>query len=187
MIKPVPLAAGATLRQLTADDAPAQLDAFRRNHDHLSTFDPARAPSFYTLEVQQARLDTMLERMDAGLQLNCVIERDGRILGGVNLNNIVYGALCSAAIGYWVDGGELRQGLATGVVEAMCRIADEELGLHRMEASVNPLNLASQGVLAKSGFEEYGRVSRYLYINGSWKDAILVQKILNDRPPRILP
>jgi ribosomal-protein-alanine N-acetyltransferase len=187
MIKPVPLPAGTTLRLLEAGDAPALLEAYRRNHDHLATFDPARAESFYTLTVQQSRLETSLERMDAGLLLSTVIERDGQILGTANLNNIIYGALCSAAVGYWVDGGELRQGLATGLVAALCRIADEELGLHRLEASVSPRNVASQGVLAKSGFEEYGRVSRYLYINGSWQDSILTHKILNDRPPAVLP
>jgi ribosomal-protein-alanine N-acetyltransferase len=187
MIKPVPLPAGATLRLLAADDAPAQLAAYERNREHLSTFEPARAESYFTLEVQQSRLDTMLERMAAGLQLNTVIERDGLILGGGNLNNIVYGALCSAAVGYWVDGGVLRQGLATGLVAALAQIADEELGLHRLEASVSPLNLPSQGVLAKSGFEQYGLVSNYLYINGAWVDSLLMQRILNDRPPRVLP
>jgi ribosomal-protein-alanine N-acetyltransferase len=179
------LPAGATLRPLTVDDAPALLEAYLRNRAHLQTFDPVRPESFYTLEDQQFRLAEMVRRMTAGAQLNCAIVRDGRILGIANLSTIVRGALCSASVGYWVDAEELRQGLATGVVAAFCRIADQELGLHRLDASVSPLNTASQGVLAKSGFEQYGLATNYLYINGAWMDSILFQRILNHRPPTL--
>ncbi len=182
MILPVTLPAGAVLRPLEPGDAPALLDAYLRNRAHLRRFDPVRPDEFWTLAGQQRRLDVALQQQAAGAQLATVLLRESQILGCATLNTVVRGALCSAALGYWVDAEVLRQGLASATVDALCRLADQELGLHRVSASTSPMNLASQGVLAKNGFEKFGRAPRYLYINGSWEDSLLFQRILNDRP-----
>jgi ribosomal-protein-alanine N-acetyltransferase len=179
----IPLPAGASLRLLEAQDAPALLDAFRRNREHLSVYDPVRPDSFWTLEGQQERLDSLLLAEQAGTGLGFAIFRDGRVLGCAFLNTIVRGALCAASLGYWVDVDEQRQGLAAATVAALCRLSDQELGLHSLAASTNPANLASQRVLAKNGFEEIGYAPKHLHINGRWQDSRLFQKILNDRPP----
>jgi [ribosomal protein S5]-alanine N-acetyltransferase len=179
----VSLPAGAILRPLEADDAAALLDAYLRNREHLSAFDPVRPDAFWTLDGQRTRLDSMMQRHDAGTLLSCALLRDGQVLGCATLDNIVRGPFCSAHLGYWVDVDEVGQGLAAAAVAALCRIADEELGLHRIEASTAPHNLASQRVLAKNAFEQCGLARNYLHIAGRWQDSLLFQRILNDRPP----
>jgi ribosomal-protein-alanine N-acetyltransferase len=179
---PVTLPGGAILRPLETGDAPALLEAYLRNRAHLRRFDPARPDDFWTLAGQTSRLNLQLEQQQAGTLLATAIFRDGQILGCGTLNTIVRGVLCSTSLGYWVDAEMLRQGLASATVDALCRVADQELGLHRVSASTALTNLASQGVLAKNGFEKYGLAPRYLYINGSWQDSLLFQRILNDRP-----
>jgi ribosomal-protein-alanine N-acetyltransferase len=171
------------LRPLTAGDAQALLDAYVRNRAHLAPFEPTRPESFYTLEGQQARLDKLLQQERDGELLPCGMFRDGRLLGCSTLREITHGPVCGASLGYWVDAGSVRQGLAGGAVAALCRIADEELGLHRIEAGTAPANIASQSVLKRNGFEQFGYAHKRLFIAGRWGDAILFEKILNDRPP----
>jgi ribosomal-protein-alanine N-acetyltransferase len=181
------LPGGAILRPLETLDAPALHDAFERNREHLRRFDPRRPDSFWTLEGQQQRLDQLLREQRAGTTLPMAMLRSGRIVGCATLNTIVRGALCSADVGYWVDVDEQRQGLASATVAALCRLADEELGLHRLAASTSPQNPTSQRVLAKNGFEQFGHARDYLYINGQWEDSLLFQRILNDRPAPASP
>ena len=179
----VPLSAGVVLRPLAVSDAAALLDAYLRNREHLRPFDPVRPASFWTLDGQVERVRSLVRQHADGETYACAMFRADRLVGCATLNTIVLGPFRSAALGYWVDAAETRQGLATGAVAAMCRIADEVVGLHRLEASTVPGNAASQRVLAKTGFERIGAAPAYLHLDGRWQDAVLFQRILNDRPP----
>ncbi|GAA5609008.1 hypothetical protein Spla01_00136 [Streptomyces platensis] len=66
---------------------------------------------------------------------------------------------------------------------SVCRTAREAIGLHRIEATTLLDNDPSQRVLEKSGFEPIGMASRYLHINGEWRDHRLFQRILHAGPP----
>ncbi len=68
-------------------------------------------------------------------------------------------------------------------MHAACQTADGELGLHRLQVGTLVHNMRSQRVLAKSGFEQFGRADRYLHIDGAWQDHLLLHRILNDRHP----
>ncbi len=183
MITSSALPGGIVLRPLRDGDAPALLDAYLRNREHLRPWDPERPDSFWTLDGQRTKLDSVLHQQADGTLLSCAIQRDELVVGCVTLNTIVRGPLCSANLGYWVDVAEVGRGLASAAVDAICRIADQDLGLHRIQASTNPANVASQRVLAKNGFEQFGTARNYLHINGRWQDSHFYQRILNDRPP----
>ena len=183
MSDPVPLPAGAWLRPTEKTDAEALLATHLRNREHLRPFGPIRPDSFWTLAAHREQLDELVERRAAGSMLDFLIVRAGAVLGRATLNGIERGPFHSASLGYWVDAGEVRQGLAAAATAAVCRIADEEAGLHRLAASTAVTNVASQRVLAKNGFEKIGLARNYLYLDGRWGDSILFQRILNDRPP----
>ncbi len=59
-------------------------------------------------------------------------------------------------------------------VEALLSInfmkAFEELGLHRLEANIQPDNLKSINLVKNNGFKKEGVSPRYLKINGEWRD-----------------
>jgi [ribosomal protein S5]-alanine N-acetyltransferase len=59
-------------------------------------------------------------------------------------------------IGYRVEAGYRRHGVATEVVRAMFEWAFREYGVTRFRAATAPDNLASQAVLAKFGFRQVG-------------------------------
>jgi ribosomal-protein-alanine N-acetyltransferase len=47
------------------------------------------------------------------------------------------------------------------------------VGLHRIDATVRPENIASRRVLAKLGFHEEGMFRRYLNVEGAWRDHLI--------------
>ena len=183
MIASAVLPGGVLLRPLNSGDAPALLDAYVRNREHLRPFDPERPDSFWTLDGQRRRLDSLMQQQEEGTLLACAMQRDDLVVGCASLNTIAFGPLCSANLGYWVDVAEVGRGLASAAVGALCRFADRDLGLHRVQASTNRANVASQRVLTKNGFEHFGTARNYLYINGRWQDSHLFERILNGRPP----
>jgi ribosomal-protein-alanine N-acetyltransferase len=94
----------------------------------------------------------------------------GDLVGYVEITNVVRGIFRSAYLGYYAFAGHERQGLMReGVVRAI-RHAFTDLGLHRLEANVQPGNLASIALVRSCGFSKEGYSPRYLKIRGRWRD-----------------
>ncbi|MGW6570300.1 GNAT family N-acetyltransferase [Streptomyces sp. NPDC054975] len=163
------------IRAAVPDDAPALAAAVLRNREHMRAREPYRSEAYYTAEGQAARLADGAQRWFAV---------DGEeLVACATLSGIALGPFRSASLGYWVDGRYTGKGLATRLVDEVCRAAREQLGLHRIEACTMLDNHASQRVLAKSGFEQIGTAPRYLHIDGAWRDHHLFQRVLHDDPP----
>jgi len=172
---------GYGIRELSAEDASGLAEAYRRNRQHLAPWDPRRDEFFYTDEGQAAAIAGQLEAARNGLVAAWVLTHGDRIVGRVNLNNIVMGVFRSGSLGYWVDADHLGRGLATRAAEFACAEARGR-GLHRVEAGTLVHNTISQRVLVKCGFEPFGLAPRFLFIAGSWQDHRLYQRILHDNP-----
>lgn len=172
------------LRPVTLDDAAPLAESLTRSRAYMRPWEPVRPESFYTERAQRERLAVLLADAEAGRVASWVlVDGQDRAVGAFTLNNIVRGPLRSAALGYWIDVEHSGRGLATAAAEYVCAAARDELGLHRVEAGTMVDNKASQRVLAKCGFEEYGLAPRYLHIDGEWRDHRLFQRILHDGPP----
>ncbi|MFE7467123.1 GNAT family N-acetyltransferase [Streptomyces sp. NPDC057499] len=173
------------LRPVTMDDAAPLAASLARSRAYMQPWEPVRPDRFYTEQGQRERLAGLLADRAAGRAHAWVLaDEEDRAVGGFNLNGVVLGPWCSAALGYWVDVEYAGRGLATAAVRRICEVAGDRLGLHRIEAGTMLENAASQRVLAKCGFEEYGTAPRFLHINGGWRDHRLFQRILHDGPPR---
>ncbi len=168
------------LRVLHRDDGPALAAAYARNREHLEPWEPTRPTAFYDADYQTQRIPVQLLEHLNGRSVPLVLEREGEIVGRVNLSDIVRGAFCSAHLGYWVDARLAGRGIMSAAVEAAAVHARDALGLHRIQAATLLHNTASQRVLERSGFERIGTAPRYLQIAGRWQDHVLFQRILHD-------
>jgi [ribosomal protein S5]-alanine N-acetyltransferase len=95
---------------------------------------------------------------------------DDAIAGVFSVGQIFYGSLCSAYLGYWAlvpfaGQGYMREGI--GLVQD---VAFGTLGLHRLEANIQPENARSIALVRAAGFHREGFSPRYLRINGRWRD-----------------
>lgn len=102
-----------------------------------------------------------------------LIARDvtsGEVVGAININEIVMGLLCSAYLGYHGMARFAGQGLMTEALAKTVRFAFGELGLHRVEANIQPANHRSIALVRRVGFRHEGLSPRYLRIGGIWRD-----------------
>jgi ribosomal-protein-alanine N-acetyltransferase len=103
--------------------------------------------------------------------LFAIRRRDTRALVGcANITNIVRGNFQSGYLGYHAFAGHARQGLMTEGLKMVVRHAFSELGLHRLEANIQPRNAASIALVRACGFSREGFSPRYLKIRGRWQD-----------------
>jgi ribosomal-protein-alanine N-acetyltransferase len=94
----------------------------------------------------------------------------GAIMGVVNLNCIVRRLFQSAYLGYYIGAAFAGRGYMTEGIELVAKHAFSEMGLHRLEANIQPENLASIALVKKCGFRKEGYSPRYLKIAGEWRD-----------------
>ncbi|MGW0802675.1 GNAT family N-acetyltransferase [Nonomuraea sp. NPDC002799] len=182
MITEVKLTDDVVLRPATEQDAEAVLRACLRNREHLRRWEPRRPEEYFTLSGQAHRLTNLLAQQADGRAMAWVLADGDEVVGRMTLNDIVRGPFLNANLGYWIDAGYAGRGLTTKAVLEVCRMADQDLGLHRIAAGTLLDNAASQSVLGKCGFELFGTAPRYLEIDGRWQDHRLFQRILNERP-----
>ncbi|MDE9367878.1 GNAT family N-acetyltransferase [Luteipulveratus sp. YIM 133132] len=101
------------------------------------------------------------------------------IVGKVNVTNIVRGRFQNGTIGYdaydpYAGRGLFGEGLRL-VVDLAFAPEPRGLGLHRLEANVQPGNTQSAGALRSMGFRREGRVSHMLWLadhsgHAAWRD-----------------
>lgn len=104
----------------------------------------------------------------------------GQFAGEVNLNNVQRGPFQNAYLGYWIDEAQAGKGYTPEGVVLVLRYAFEQLGLHRVQISILPRNLASRRVVEKLKIRDEGTAERYLEINGVWEDHIRYAMTVED-------
>ena len=113
-----------------------------------------------------------MKRLERDSEAGYLVKRiqDGAICGVVNLNIITYEALCSAYVSYFGVAGQAEKGYMKEGLSQVIQIAFDEHGLHRLEANIQPENLASIALAQSVGFQYEGFSPRFLKINGEWCD-----------------
>jgi len=94
----------------------------------------------------------------------------GGLVGYVSVSNIVRGAFQSAHLGYAAFSGHEGRGLMTQGLGAVIGLAFSQLGLHRVEANIQPGNARSLAMVRRLGFEREGYSTSYLMVGGRWRD-----------------
>ena len=95
---------------------------------------------------------------------------DGVIVGGINFSEIVRGNFQSAYVGYQIGAPFARQGYMTEALALALVTAFGRLRLHRVEANIQPGNVASIALVRRAGFHREGLSRRYLKIGVRWRD-----------------
>lgn len=111
-----------------------------------------------------------LARFDGVAHHGFVVVADGQLAGAINLTNIVMGAFRSGYVGYYAFAGFEGRGLMTQGLNAVVKHAFKALGLHRIEANIQPGNAASIALAKRCGFQLEGYSPKYLKIAGRWRD-----------------
>ena len=99
-----------------------------------------------------------------------VSHETGEMVGVINLNHIIRGSLRGAFLGYYAFAPNAGQGLMHEGMLLVLKHAFQKLKLHRLEANIQPGNLASIALARSCGFVREGFSRRYLKVCGRWED-----------------
>ncbi|MEU6523767.1 GNAT family N-acetyltransferase [Streptomyces sp. NPDC046924] len=139
-----------TLERLRAEHAPALLAFERDNRAYFARSIPDRGDAYFTPSGFAARHASLLAEQEAGAcHFHVLLEEDGRVVGRVNLIDVVDG---SAELGYRVGERAAGRGVATAAVARVCRLAARSYGLTTLTAVTTSDHPASMTVLTRNGF-----------------------------------
>ncbi len=153
-----------SVRRVRADDGPALVAA------NLASI-PVHEPWVYPFR-DAAGFEAYLGACDGIRRIGFVVREraSGRIAGVVTVSEIIRGALESAFLGYYGMAGLQGRGLMGDALSLVVAYAFGPLGLHRLEANIQPGNEPSRALARRLGFRLEGLSPRYLRINGEWRD-----------------
>jgi RimJ/RimL family protein N-acetyltransferase len=110
---------------------------------------------------------------------------DGELVGSVPLHHVDAGQ-GDAEIGYWTVPAARGRGVASAVVDAVCRWAFETLPVDRIELCHAVENEASGRVAQKAGFRREGRLRKsFRYGDGVKHDELLWARLAEDDVPSV--
>ncbi len=95
---------------------------------------------------------------------------DGALAGVVALSQIFLGPFRSAYLGYYVFAPHQGAGYVSEAVGMLIPYVFSTMGLHRLEANIQPGNTASLALARRCGFRYEGFSPRYLKVGGRWQD-----------------
>jgi ribosomal-protein-alanine N-acetyltransferase len=181
--EPSLLAAPVVLRPVMVRDARAWRDSRVRNASWLRPWEPTNPETpLYRSSVGPyvAMARTMRREARQGLALPWVVLYDGEFVGQLTVGSIMWGSARSGQVGYWIDEAVAGRGVIPTALAMAIDHCFFVVGLHRVEASIRPENMASRRVVEKLGFREEGLRRRYLHIDGAWRDHLCYALTVED-------
>lgn len=164
------------LRPLVVSDFGAWRSVRRANAEWLIKWEPQRLANHPDpVEDRHAfsvRCSARQRERQLGTAYGFGIFVNGDLAGEMNISSVQRGPFQSAYIGYWIDRRHAGEGYTPEALVVAAKFVFEDIGLHRIQASVIPRNTASRRVMDKLGVREEGTAKRYLEINGVWEDHV---------------
>ena len=154
------------LREVRADDESEFLERVRasRSLHRPWTYLSDRPEGFRELLIRAAA-------PSEEIYLICRVEDDA-IAGRASLSQIFLGNFRSAYLGYSSFAPFAGNGYMTEGLRLVLREGFGPLGLHRIEANIQPDNVRSIALAERVGFRREGFSPRYLKIGGRWRDHV---------------
>ncbi|MCR5098366.1 MAG: GNAT family N-acetyltransferase [Lachnospiraceae bacterium] len=169
------------MKRLTRADAHMVCSFYAKNAREFALYEPLTYDNACNINYHQ----TMLEYEEEYFKENemCryyLFEKNNpfETVGTVSFRNISLSYYKCATLGYKIDKDHRRRGYAEESIKRGMQIMDEELHLHRIEATVMPVNIGSMNLLEKVGFEREGLMRDKFKLNGVWEDHYLYAFIM---------
>ena len=170
--------ADVSLRHPTPGDRDAFVAAAVRSRElhHSWTTAPDTDEAFHAY----------LERSERDRESCLLVTRndDDALVGVYNLSEIVRGSFQNGYLGYYAFVPHAGRGAMREAMPLVFEHAFGQLGLHRLQANVQPGNAASRALLEATGWREEGFAPRYLHIDGDWRDHVMYAITAEDVPRR---
>ncbi len=165
------------LRPLRQADAPSLLAMF----SDAKFMQYGTTPPWDSIDDARAMIDRDIEAMALGKRLRLGIERieDQALIGICTLFDFNEGCR-SAEIGYGLDSDTWGNGYMNEALVALLTYGFSELDLNRVEADIDPRNIASTQSLERIGFKKEGHLRQNCIVNSVLADSALYGLLRSD-------
>ncbi|MEO7261324.1 MAG: GNAT family protein, partial [Jatrophihabitantaceae bacterium] len=141
---PAVLGAGpVTLRPLRRRDGATWSRSRMANAEWLARWEPTSSQSWQSRN-SVAEYHRTLSRLRSaarlGTMLPFAVVYGDRLVGQLNVSNVVRGALGSCSVGYWIDSSVAGRGITPTALALAIDHCLTEAGLHRVEVNIRPEN-----------------------------------------------
>ncbi|MFT3860540.1 GNAT family N-acetyltransferase [Micropruina sp.] len=174
---PVELTHGpVTLRPWRQRDRRAWDELRRRNAAWTAPWDSTRPPESIEPPLTFAGMVRQFNRRARlGTMLPFAVDYrpDGQpavLAGQLTISGITHGSASWAQAGYWVDQRWAGRRIIPTALALGADYCFFTLRLHRLEVAIRPENVRSLRVVEKLGFRHEGYRSRYMHVDGDWRD-----------------
>ncbi|MGC1496344.1 MAG: GNAT family protein [Sulfitobacter sp.] len=154
-----------------------------KSQKYLTPWEPSWAEDHLSRKSFSNRVYWAQRSVNGGtaMPLFLIRREDQSLVGAITLDNIRRGPAQAGTLGYWTGEPFARMGYMREAIEAMVHQAFTRLDLSRIEAACLPENVASRGLLEKTGFKYEGVAQSYLQIDGRWRTHVLFASLRGDR------
>jgi hypothetical protein len=108
-------------------------------------------------------------------------------VGQVSIGKIAWGSERTGYLGAWIDSRFARHGITKIAVAMAMDHCFQDVGLHRIVASIRPENTPSRRGVEKLGFRCEGHWVRQAYVDGEWRDHLCYALTAEEVPGGLLP
>lgn len=166
------------LRQIQPSDAEALFSYFSK--DEVTEF--FDLPTFQDIAEAQELVKTWQDRYDRKDTIRwaiCLKENPDELIGTCGFHNFSNEHF-RAEIGYELHPRFWQKGMMTEVITCILDYGFSELKLNRIEAFIDPANIASRKLLEKVGLSSEGVLRDYFFEKGRFVDAEMFALLKKD-------
>lgn len=167
------------LRPMTLDDVAAVYEIF----SDPDTMKYWSTPPHTSTDDSRALIERAMENIADGktvsLAITTIDDESNQLIGLVTLHSIDK-ASAHAELGYILNPDFRKQGFMIEAVTALLRHGFETMKLHRVEASIDPDNLASGAVLKTLGFQLEGLLRERWCVNDVYYDGEIYSLLVHE-------
>jgi [ribosomal protein S5]-alanine N-acetyltransferase len=150
------------VRGLVGSDEPAFVSLAR-------TSLPFHRP-WIKLPTDSNAFEQYLSKFDNEISFGFVVCKEESIVGFISLSGIERDPYQRGRLGYGVFEQYANMGYMSFGLKQVVRLGFDELGLHRLEADIQPGNEPSRRLVRRNGFTCEGISRRFIRIDGEWMD-----------------
>ncbi|MFK7789278.1 MAG: GNAT family N-acetyltransferase [Phycisphaeraceae bacterium] len=181
------LGGGVVLRQLRYSDAQQLFDLYVCNRERMRPY--FRWP-MTVKSVGQVRgaIAECVEDFASVKRVNAALECGGELLGLIFMNSNHDPGNHRTELAYWVDAGGEGRGLVTRGCDALIRYAFEQLGMNRIDITVDVTNTRSLAIPERLGFTREAVIRQWIaYPDGRITDMANYRLLREDWKKEVTP
>lgn len=171
-----------SIKLLAQEDKDRLFEFESENRSYFDEIGLSRNENYYNYALFHGVLNALLlEQENDAFYMYLILNKQGDIVGRINLIDIVREPFNTAELGYRIGHKYQGKGYATQAIKLVIIQANAAHHLHRLEAGTSAQNIGSQVVLKKNAFQFVGKYSQYISQGDCWIDGLIFEKIIDEK------